>query len=155
MSGYRNSISPIQTTEQIDAVGQGRIWAGGTARQLGLVDRLGDMDEAIAEAAKLAKLEEGDWHVKYYDHAPDEWAALLSGFGMGQAKQYGSLDLFARVSVRQNLAIEALWNDLFGLTKVQGVQVQCLDCMTLSGISPRPNAVKPSQMQLWHSALSR
>ena len=40
----------------IDRIAQGRVWDGGTARQLGLVDGFGGMDEAIAKAAQLAKL---------------------------------------------------------------------------------------------------
>jgi protease IV len=44
------------SVEQADAAGQGRPWDGGTARQLKLVDRFGDLEEAVAEAAKRAGL---------------------------------------------------------------------------------------------------
>ncbi|MHA6696965.1 signal peptide peptidase SppA [Chryseobacterium sp. A321] len=45
-----------QTFEQIDAIGGGRIWSGKRAKELGLVDELGSLDQAIAEAAKRAKM---------------------------------------------------------------------------------------------------
>lgn len=44
----------------VDSVGQGRVWIGGRAQDLRLVDKLGDFDDAIAAAASLAGLEEYD-----------------------------------------------------------------------------------------------
>ncbi|MBW8786051.1 MAG: signal peptide peptidase SppA, partial [Novosphingobium sp.] len=41
-----------RTPEQVDAIGQGRVWDGGTARQNGLVDQFGGLDEALAYAAR-------------------------------------------------------------------------------------------------------
>lgn len=45
------------TPEKIDAVAQGRIWTGSQARERGLVDRVGSLDDAIQTAARLAKLD--------------------------------------------------------------------------------------------------
>jgi protease-4 len=45
---------PIQS---VDSIGQGRIWTGTQALKLGLVDRIGGMEDALAAAAKLAKLD--------------------------------------------------------------------------------------------------
>lgn len=44
------------TTQQVDKIAQGRVWTGEQALKLKLVDRLGNLNDAIAEAAKLAKL---------------------------------------------------------------------------------------------------
>ena len=44
------------TPEQVDAVARGRIWSGAQAQERGLVDRLGDFNDAIAEARHLANL---------------------------------------------------------------------------------------------------
>lgn len=44
--------------EQVDEVAQGRVWTGSTARELGLVDELGNLEDAIASAAELADLSE-------------------------------------------------------------------------------------------------
>jgi protease-4 len=48
-----------KTREAIDAIAQGRVWAGVDAKQQGLVDRLGSFDEAVKEAAARAKLSPG------------------------------------------------------------------------------------------------
>jgi protease IV len=48
-----------KTREAIDAIAQGRVWAGGDARQQGLVDRLGNYDDAVTEAATRAGLKAG------------------------------------------------------------------------------------------------
>jgi len=40
----------------IDSIAQGRVWSGGDALQIGLVDRIGNVQDAINSAAKLAKL---------------------------------------------------------------------------------------------------
>lgn len=48
------------TPEKIDAVAQGRIWTGAQARERGLVDRIGSLDDAVQTAARLAKLEVKD-----------------------------------------------------------------------------------------------
>lgn len=44
------------TTAQVDAIGQGRVWSGSEAVKIGLVDKIGGLREALAEAARLAKI---------------------------------------------------------------------------------------------------
>lgn len=51
------------TAEQVDAVGQGRVWLGGRALELGLVDELGGLQTAIVKAAELANL--ADYSIDY------------------------------------------------------------------------------------------
>ncbi len=46
------------TIEQVDNIGQGRVWSGFDAKRIGLVDDFGGIDKAIEEAVKLAKLTE-------------------------------------------------------------------------------------------------
>lgn len=50
------------TTEQVDAIGQGRVWSGTDAKRLGLVDEIGGLDAAVKYAAKLAKTTEYSTH---------------------------------------------------------------------------------------------
>ncbi len=45
------------TLEQVDAIGQGRVWSGTNALEIGLVDELGNLDRAIEVAAEMAKIE--------------------------------------------------------------------------------------------------
>jgi protease-4 len=44
------------TRDKVDALAQGRVWTGAQAKERGLVDVLGDLDEALAQARKLAHL---------------------------------------------------------------------------------------------------
>lgn len=46
------------TTAQVDSIGQGRVWSGANAIEIGLVDALGGLRDAVAAAAELAKLSE-------------------------------------------------------------------------------------------------
>ncbi len=63
--GYRLFISRVAagrhiTPEQVDHIGQGRVWTGSQALKIKLVDKLGTLDDAIAEAASLANLKDYD-----------------------------------------------------------------------------------------------
>ncbi|HAS6361094.1 TPA: signal peptide peptidase SppA [Vibrio vulnificus] len=60
--GYQRFISLIGNNrdlslDAVDKVAQGRVWTGYDALQHGLVDQIGDFDDAVAEAAKMAQLE--------------------------------------------------------------------------------------------------
>lgn len=44
--------------EQVNEIAQGRVWTGSDAKRLGLVDEIGNLDDAINEAAKLAKIDD-------------------------------------------------------------------------------------------------
>ena len=46
------------TRDQVHAIAQGRVWIGSKAKEIGLVDEIGTVDDAIAAAAELASLEE-------------------------------------------------------------------------------------------------
>lgn len=59
----------------VDEIGQGRVWAGADALKIGLVDALGNMDDAIAKAAELAKLD--NYKVTYYPKKKDFWTTLM------------------------------------------------------------------------------
>jgi protease-4 len=57
------------TPEKIDAVGQGRVWTGSQARQIGLVDAIGGLDRAIALAKQRAKIPQ-DQEVEIVNYPP-------------------------------------------------------------------------------------
>ena len=73
------------TREQADAVGQGRVWDGGTARQLRLVDEYGGIEEALAWTAERAELGT-DWHVLYLGEAPSTYDTLLRQWLIGDGE---------------------------------------------------------------------
>lgn len=64
-NGYKTFINLVaksrnKTPEQVDSVAQGRVWIGSDAKNNGLVDELGDFDDALKKAAELAKLDNYD-----------------------------------------------------------------------------------------------
>ena len=52
--------------EKLKSLAQGRVWSGVEAKENGLVDVLGGVDEAVKLAATSAKLKDGDYRVRYY-----------------------------------------------------------------------------------------
>jgi protease-4 len=73
------------TFEQVDAIGQGRVWTGQDAQKIGLVDKIGGMDEAIKEAAKLGKTSE--YRTQDFPEFEKEFGDILSQFGLAQSKE--------------------------------------------------------------------
>jgi len=63
--------------EQVDSIGQGRVWSGEQAKQLGLVDELGGLKDAVKAAAKLAKLD--DFSTEVYPKPADPFQAFFDG----------------------------------------------------------------------------
>jgi protease-4 len=53
------------TQDSIKVLGGGRVWSGIQAKERGLVDKLGTLDDAIAMAAKKAKLKSSEYRVVY------------------------------------------------------------------------------------------
>lgn len=91
---YREFITKVaegrsSTPEAIDEVARGRVWSGAQAKERGLVDELGDLDAAIAEAARRAELgEPKDWTIRYIEQEPTGFArfiASLSNTRLGYA----------------------------------------------------------------------
>ncbi|MBQ9427789.1 MAG: signal peptide peptidase SppA [Paludibacteraceae bacterium] len=64
------------TQDSIKAIGEGRVWLGQDALNIGLVDALGNMDDAIKKAAQLAETE--DYQLVYYPEKKDPMAELLN-----------------------------------------------------------------------------
>ncbi|HSY07601.1 MAG TPA: signal peptide peptidase SppA [Steroidobacteraceae bacterium] len=65
--GYEEFIKRVasgrkKTRDQVDEIGQGRVWAGVDGKRLGLVDELGSFDDAVKAAARRAKLTTYDVH---------------------------------------------------------------------------------------------
>ncbi len=61
--------------EAVHQVGQGRIWTGQKALELGLVDELGDLDKAISIAAEAAEID--DYKIKEYPTVKENFIAKL------------------------------------------------------------------------------
>ncbi len=102
-----------KTQKYIDSIGQGRVWTGAQALKIGLVDRLGSLDDAIHSAANKAKIT--DYKLVAYP----EQKSLLENFGSGfasEAKTY---------MMKQELGESyRYYNDLQTILKYSGTQMR-------------------------------
>ena len=83
--GYAQFIGKVakargKATEQVDEVARGRVWSGAQAHERGLVDQLGGLRAAQAEAARLAKLGKG-YGVRYVEREASPFETLFLGLG--------------------------------------------------------------------------
>ncbi|MCP4586935.1 signal peptide peptidase SppA [Pseudoalteromonas sp.] len=122
------------TPEQVDKIAQGRVWIATQAKDLGLVDKLGDKQDAIKAAAELAKLKHYDVKTIKQSLTPQEQmlqdilgtAAIQSFF----AKSDSSTSVLATQANLQSL-INQLSSEIDNLKDYndpQGVYARCLVC---------------------------
>ena len=69
-----------KTFAQVDAIAQGRVWSGNEALKIGLVDKIGGMDAALKEAARLAKIKK--YKTRSYPEFERDINDLLSNLGV-------------------------------------------------------------------------
>nr|WP_294851502.1 signal peptide peptidase SppA [uncultured Sphingomonas sp.] len=119
-----------KTPQQIDQIAQGRVWDGGTARQIGLIDGFGDLDDAIAKAAELAKL--GDERgVTYLEKEPSTWASLFASMASDEDDEAGeSTDALATLSPAPESLVAKVVADVRRILTGPSIQVRCLECQT-------------------------
>jgi protease-4 len=122
-----------KTPQQIDQIAQGRVWDGGTAHQIGLVDGFGSMDEAIAKAAELAKL--GDERGVTYLERPLSFREQLLDMLAQQERDEGeapTTDGFAFIA-NSDLKLAQAMAELRSVLTGPNIQVRCLEC---PGVAP-------------------
>jgi protease-4 len=114
---------------EVDRIAQGRIWDGGTARQLRLVDAFGGLDDAVAEAARLAKLDPATARGVYLERKPDFLDELLLAMAATDEEQEQvAMDAFGRVALRQRQLMVRAAGDAELLLTSSSVQARCLEC---------------------------
>lgn len=76
--------------QKVDEIAQGRVWTGEDALKIKLVDRLGNLDDAVEEAAKRAGVKK--YHAVHYPEAKEWWEEILDSkmedYTMGQMRAY-------------------------------------------------------------------
>lgn len=131
--GYRDFITRVGTSRkmtaaQVDAIGQGRVWDGGAARQIGLVDQYGGLDDALAYAAERAKLADGEWHAQFLGGEDDPYQSILRSLMTSDGEQAGGGDLFGMIGQQQAALGGRMTSDLDRLLGTRGMQAYCLEC---------------------------
>lgn len=129
--------------EQVDAIAQGRVWDGGTARQNKLVDQFGGLEDALEWAAAQAGIEDGAWHARFLGaDAPRYDSLLLQLVGGGsearQSQRAG--DMFAMAAQQRTQLLAKVAGDLDLLTEARGVQAYCLECPRTSTATTESSA---------------
>jgi protease-4 len=116
------NLSPAR----VDEIAQGRVWIGTDALELGLIDQIGGLQDAIDAAASLAGLESGKFGVQFLDQELDLLERIvvrMVGFAGNAAARLGiaigggspgPMDKLVRL-IEQELSELMLWNDPRGL----------------------------------------
>lgn len=120
-----------KTPQQVDAIAQGRVWDGGTARQLGLVDQFGSLDDALAYAATTARLDEGKWHPVFLGANQMSLAAVFQRLQPEEEEPDGARlagDLAGMAADRQRGLADRAVAELQRLAGMRGLQAYCLEC---------------------------
>ncbi|MDA0891346.1 MAG: signal peptide peptidase SppA [Proteobacteria bacterium] len=125
---YREFLSLVassrgMTIDEVDAIAGGKVWSGRQAKENGLVDKLGGLDDAIASAADLAQLETFEWRRFGQSISPQQ--LLLEELGKG----FG-------VSVPASLSAVMTWvkplydqhSIMMQLNDPKHVYLHCFDC---------------------------
>ena len=133
---YRNFLELVaknrdMTTVQVDAIAQGRVWSGKKAHELGLVDELGNLNDAIQAAANLANLDDYQQQLIEREKSPKE--LFIEEF-LGQASTLISSDSSVNKNGQKNPLIQLTgllikqYNHIATLNDPQGVYTMCLTC---------------------------
>ena len=101
------------TVEAVDNISEGRVWSGTRAREIGLVDEIGGLNDAISGAAELAGIE--TWSVRELPVIEDPYTRLLNQITGEIRIKY----------LKRNLG-ESLrfYNDLLEISEITGIQAR-------------------------------
>ena len=122
------------TPEQVDSIAQGRVWIASQAQELGLVDKLGNKQDAIKAAAELAKLD--FYEVKTIKQSLSAEEKLMQDiFGNASIRSLiGSQSTLQNALSNQasiNGLVKQLTTEVEGLKDYndpQGIYARCLVC---------------------------
>ena len=130
---YGNFLSLVanardMTVEEVDTVAQGRVWIGEDALELGLVDELGELDDAVATAAEFAELENYD--TVYVQRSLSAQELFWKEF-FGQAMTFVGKWQFANSNsalINEFKRVMGEFNTLNELNDPKGTYILCLPC---------------------------
>ncbi|OED81864.1 signal peptide peptidase SppA [Vibrio cyclitrophicus ZF65] len=132
-NGYRRFISLVGENrgievDAVDKIAQGRVWTGQDAMQKGLVDEIGDFDDAIAAAASLADLE--TYNIYWVEEPLSATEQFIQEF-MNQVQMSIGLDIQSMIPSSLRPVTQQLAQDsqlLGNFNDPQGRYAFCLNC---------------------------
>jgi protease-4 len=152
---YRRFLALVSAARKmpvadVDKIAQGRIWDGGTARQLRLVDAFGGLDDAVREAARLAKLDPGEAKAVWLEKEPDFGDRLLMALASNGGNDEAAPDAFSRLAARPRLRLLSAIGEAERLVSGAAIQARCLECAGQSEARPR---IAPGGLSGWLARL--
>ena len=117
-----------KTPQQVDQIAQGRVWDGGTAHQLGLVDGFGDLNDAIAKAAQLAGLgnERG---VRYLEPQPTLRDRIIAAIAnSGNEDTSTPSDAYSVLTRQPQQQLASALSEVRSIFKGASIQARCIEC---------------------------
>jgi len=125
------AASRHKTPQQVDQIAQGRVWDGGTARQLGLVDGFGGMSDAIAKAAELAKVgnERG---VRYLEPQRSIRDQLIDALADNDNDTAVPEDAFSTMAHQPQQRLAAMLSEVRSIMSGPSIQARCLECPSIA-----------------------
>ncbi|MFA0345770.1 signal peptide peptidase SppA [Vibrio sp. 10N.222.55.C6] len=132
-NGYRRFISLVGENrglevDAVDKIAQGRVWTGQDAIQKGLVDEIGDFDDAVAAAASLAELE--SYNIYWVEEPLSATEQFIQEF-MNQVQMSIGLDIQSMIPSSLQPVTQQLAQDsqlLGSFNDPQGRYAFCLNC---------------------------
>ncbi|MBV7259162.1 signal peptide peptidase SppA [Erythrobacter crassostreae] len=143
-----------KTNAEVNTIAQGRVWDGGSARQLGLVDQFGGLDDALAWVAGEAELEDDGWHPVFLGQQAANYNSLIRQLVSADAAPAArSADLFARAAINRELMLTRIAVDVERLTDARGIQAYCLECP--SDIRPVSGKSASSMIEVFRALVAQ
>ncbi len=127
--GYNDFVSKVARDRDleksvVDSIGQGQVWTGADALKNGLIDQFGGIEDAIAIAAELAQLDEGEYGEKVIKPrlSPTEqmlldFLAVMKGIGVEPSvfvRSPAPIEVFAN-RLQKLLSTATRFNDPMGV----------------------------------------
>jgi len=122
------AASRHKTPQQVDQIAQGRVWDGGTARQIGLVDGFGGMADAIGKAAQLANLgnNRGVRYLEPQETFRDQLIAALANRNDDDSAV--PADAFSALARQPQQQLAEMLGEVRSILTGPSIQVRCLEC---------------------------
>ncbi len=148
-STYAKFISLVSgsrklTPARVDEIGQGRVWDGGTARQIGLVDAFGGVDDAIAEAVRRAKLDPAAAHASWIVQKPGFFDGLIGMFAGDDESSGDGSDALTMLTRARFAEVQSGLAEARALADGAALQARCLECPAVPVRSGKPSRAFPA-----------